>query len=108
MSNIKRYIGLSLSSCIRDILDEKIDTSEISGIITSTRFLSVDEVLDYYYNAYWSNHKRSEVKAVLTKFWPIIFQPRLAFKLEENVGHVLSHGWWVDTFEGRVFKYFEP
>lgn len=104
MSNIKRYIGLSLSFCVKDILNGKINIDEVSAIVTSTAFKSVEECIKMYYMGYWEQYTKSQVREVLTNLWPIIFQPRLSGDITEHRGHMLSHGWWVDTFEGTVFK----
>ena len=106
MSNIKRYIGLSMSFCVADILRNKIDPKQISCIITSTRFQTPEEAVEYYYQNYWSRfgYNKEDVLFVMRQLWQLIYQPRLVCEPEEHCGHMLSHGHWLDTFTGLVFK----
>ncbi len=106
MSNIRRYIGLSLSFCILDILQEKVAVDEISAIVTSTRFEDVYDAFDHYFINYWSMYADEKTcKSVLSVVWKkFVFQPRKNFIDNEHIGHMLSHGWWLDTFEGKVVK----
>ena len=108
MSNVKRYIGLSLSFCVRDILAQKISVNEISCIVTSTRFENLDDAVEHYYAVYWSSFgNKRDIKFILNELKYLIIQPRLNFQPEEHRGHMLSHGHWLDTFEGTVFRHFE-
>lgn len=106
MSNIKRYIGLSMSFCVADVLSHKIDTTQISCIVTSTRFHTAEEALEHYFEYYWNGfgYNKEDVLFVLRQLWQLLYQPRLAFEAEEHRGHMLSHGHWLDTFDGRVYK----
>ena len=106
MTNVKRYIGLSLSFCVRDILAQKISIKEISCIVTSTRFTNLDDAVEYYYEPYWSKFgSKRDIKFVLNEIKGLIMQPRLNFKPEDHNGHMLSHGHWLDTVEGTVLKH---
>lgn len=98
----KLIIGLSLSFCVRDILRNKVEISDISAIVTSTAFKDIDEAMNMYYEALWYRYAPYEhVRAILIKIWPIVFQPR--FSNPESRGHYISKGCWVNTMTGEIF-----
>lgn len=96
----KRYLGLSLSFCVKDILEYRIDINNIAAIVTSTAFLEMEDALRYY-GIYWRALGSPEViRKVLAKIWPLVFQPRLAN--EHHPGHSIVHGHWVDLSTGET------
>lgn len=103
---IKRYIGLSLSLCMGDILDGKVDVNDIACIVTSTAFKSVDEAVEVYYDSYWNTVPKVQVAYLLRGIWPIIAQPRLYSPVIHR-GHMVCHGHWVDTIDGKIIKTFD-
>ena len=103
---IKRYIGLSLSLCIRDILDGKVDVNAVACIVTSTAFKSVGEAVEVYYNPYWNTVPKVQVEDLLRGIWHIIAQPRL-YNPVMHRGHMIGHGHWVDTIDGVLIKRFD-
>ena len=98
----RHFIGLSLSFCVRQIMEHRIGPDVISAIVTSTAFKSVDEALEHYYEGYWSEYPKDEVRKVLTFIWPLVFQPRLT--TPNHVGHNISNGWWVNISTGEQYK----
>lgn len=105
MNNIRRYVGLSLSFCIRDILQGKTDVDEISAIVTSTKFATIESAFAHYYESYWAEYaEENKCMRVLKKVWPLVFQPRLNFEFTDHAGHMLTYGHWVDTISGNVTK----
>lgn len=105
MSNIRKYIGLSLSFCMREILLNKISIDEIAAIVASTRFESWQEAYEHYFISYWSEYADDETcKRILQEVWPLVCQPRLNFSFAEHRGHMLSHGVWLNTFTGELTK----
>ena len=106
MNNIRRYIGLSLSFCMQDILRNRIYVDEISAIVTSTRFESLEEAFEHYFISYWSEYADDEkCKDVLKAVWSLVCQPRLNFNLTQHKGHMISHGFWLDTYTGEIHKH---
>jgi hypothetical protein len=106
MTNIRRFIGLSFSLCMQDILNNKVLISDISAIVTSTKFNTQEEAFNYYYQEYWSPYATEyDCRAILNMVWPLICQPRLNYDNADHRGHMLSHGFWLDTFTGEVTKH---
>ena len=104
MSQVKKYIGTSLSFCIMDILNGNIEVDEISAIVTSTAFGSIPEAYAAYGHTYWSRWEKDKVLDTLDEVWCLIFQPRLK-NMYEHRGHSTAHGWWIDTQTGGYLKY---
>jgi hypothetical protein len=97
---MKNLIGTSLSMCIRDILEKKVDINNISGIISSTAFKTPKDAFDSYYKIYWSKPNPKDVMETLEKVWPLLCQPRLNFDLAEHRGHFSVKGHWLNTETG--------
>ena len=109
MTNTKRYIGLSLSLCMQDILKGDVKIEDISAIVASTAFKDTTEALLAYYDYYWANITfLKKCDAILKNIWPIVFQPRLNVGKENHIGHTVTKGHWLDTFTGQVFIHYEP
>lgn len=75
-----KKIGLSLSPCVKDILDGKVPMKKVSKIIASTAFPTMEEAINFYYPIAWKEHPKEEVIRVMTILWPIVYQPRLEAK----------------------------
>lgn len=75
-------IGLSLSLCVRDILDGAVNLDDVAVIITSTavrKTLDWDWVINQYQQTYWLRHhpeKARELVCLLLERDKIL-QPRL-------------------------------
>jgi hypothetical protein len=91
---------------MQDILTEKVDIDEIAAIVTSTKFKTQDEVFEYYYENYWSPYTNEwNCRMMLNKVWYLICQPRLNFDNNDHKGHMLSHGFWLNTYTGELSKH---
>jgi len=76
-------IGLSVSHCIKDILNGKVQVENVEKIIGSTRCTweeDWDYIFERYYISYWGKHTRQECLNLLNKLRPIIEQPKLQGK----------------------------
>ena len=74
---VMKIIGLSLSFCVRDLVENNQPTGEIVAIIAGTNFFSSnwkEEAWEYYSKRYWANLNKEEVMNILSTY-PII-QPR--------------------------------
>jgi len=75
-------IGFSISKCISDIMEDRIDPDEVLLIIGRTHFniQTMDNLLDEYMTPRgpWYHYDRKKVKSLLTTFWyqGKIHQPR--------------------------------
>ena len=57
--------GLSLSFCVQDILEDKIDIDKVKAIICG--FDWTGTAPEMYYEVYWSKFVRSDIEAVLAQ-----------------------------------------
>jgi hypothetical protein len=117
-------VGLSLSICVRDIVEGKIHESRVPLIVAGTRAETPEqfaECLAFYADTYW-HPRRSELglgtdftaECVRTAwmFWDEgrIVQPRVE---REGACVNIAHGWWVSTEamatarDVRVFDYLQ-
>lgn len=72
-------IGLSLSLCVQDILNNDIDINDIEKIIAATKITderSMEEVLDYYMERYWNNNPKAI--GIVHQLWKKVEQPRVS------------------------------
>jgi hypothetical protein len=98
----KKFIGLSLSLCILDILRDKVDVAEISAIVTSTAFEDSNQAFLHYFTKYWNEFDGVTVKMTLDKVWPIVCQPRLTAGMYVHRGHYVSKDIWLNTETGEL------
>jgi len=94
-------IGLSVSMCIRDILNGEINIEDVSCIIAGTMIQNSQgwfALVDQYSDSYWKKFSREAVWATLEQLIPIIYQPRLAGKQGPNI----SKGHWIDL-SGEIY-----
>jgi hypothetical protein len=97
-------IGLSVSFCIRDILEGKVKEEEVSKIIAGTcvvRPMDWHAVADSYSRSYWFNDP-STARAILWRLLErgIIEQPRVRDKQPPNI----SGGVWVNDESEIVYS----
>jgi hypothetical protein len=101
---MSKIVGLSMSFCVRDIAEGRVDESEVVMVITGTRCKDYDalqSVIDIYKETYWSKSpKKSE--EIAKRLWDrgLIHQPRL-----ENDNHypgLADQGIWIEMPEGIV------
>lgn len=74
-------IGLSLSFCIADIINGRVNRDDVLYIITGTRIRNVNEfnrVLDSYEDCYWTTNP-SLGRKIATDFYNrgMLLQPRI-------------------------------
>lgn len=96
-------IGLSVSLCIKDILDGKVQIKEVKKIIGSTRCETTkdwEKVLDTYYFCYWNDYPKSQCLEVFNLLLPIIEQPRLT---SNKYPQIAITGRWVNSEEEIVY-----
>lgn len=86
--------GLSLSFCIKDIINGKVDVKNVKEIVTGTCCRTEEDwnkVLDHYIDFYW---QADSVRAIdifsLLKRFGRIDQPRTRGESAPNI----SEGWW--------------
>ena len=99
---MRRYIGLSLSLCLKDILNGKIEVSEVSCIVTNTAFDTYLQAFNHYYSNYWASYDEAVAFKTLLEVWPLVCQPRRQVGMAKHSGHYVNKGWWIDTLEGIV------
>jgi hypothetical protein len=95
-----KLLGLSLSFCVRDILEGKVSIDDVECIISCTRFENASQAFDFYINDYWSKYPKETVNAVLMEVWPLVFQPRF----NNERGHTIANGYWFNHETG-VLEY---
>jgi hypothetical protein len=89
-------VGLSLSYCVGDILRKEYLASDVNYIISCTRFNSIKEAFDYYYERYWYDFSKNDVLAVLIEIWPKLIQPRLQ---DPAYVHNIAQGHWIEAVD---------
>ena len=87
-------IGLSLSYCISDIINERVDKNDVMFIIAGTRIMcdhDLDSVLENYAKYNWQDNPEN-AKSLAREFYNrgMIIQPRV---MDCNPPHV-AEGWW--------------
>lgn len=98
---MRKYIGLSLSFCMSDILEGRISIEEIAAIVSSTKFNTIEEAVDYYQPTYWYKFNKKTCQETLESIWDLLFQPRFSFP---SSGHMVGHGFWLNTETGELSK----
>ena len=93
-------IGLSLSFCVRDILDGKVELDDVEKIIAGTRIHNeqdLEQVVESYMDWYWNHNPRA--LAIVAELFRSgrLEQPRCQGKNPPNI----SDGHWkeVDNLE---------
>lgn len=96
---MKKLIGLSLSLCVIDIIEGKVNADDVICIVTSTAFSSPEEAVKAY-GGYWESEQTTKeaVLDMLQKLWPIVFQPRMIYG---GRGHMISAGYWYNVETGE-------
>jgi len=98
-------IGRSLSFCIRDIAEKKINIDDVEFIVSSTRIENDDDLeklFELYSVVYWA---KNTTKCFLTalELWRSgrIFQPRLFD--EKMVQDLTDRKTWVNSIEECIY-----
>jgi len=92
-----RYYGLSLSNCVKDILNGEKDINDVILIITGTNITNRESLMlvaGIYMLGYWQGHPLNKVISVLEAlfFAGKILQPRVMRIDPPNI----AHGHWID------------
>jgi len=94
-------IGLSLSLCVKDVLDGRVAEEDVSLVVTGTRAVTPwgwRQLLDGYRDLYWS--RTPDAAEALVERWRAagkVFEVR-AFDPEAEVN--IAEGYWVK--DGRL------
>ena len=105
-------VGLSLSHCVADIADGRVDFKSVLVIITSTNFnVNIDEewydLWSYYGETTWSGMLEEEARKLVTDLWDAgkIHQPRQFTDDHWISGRHGAHHWqnivWDDDWMRR-------
>lgn len=93
---MKQLIGLSLSMCIKDLVEGKLGNDVIvHAIIAGTAFNPdnlFEEAYAHYSNGYWDGHSKEAYRAAFNVI-PVIIQPRLDGLKPPKV----SNGYWLEV-----------
>ena len=100
----KKYIGLSMSFCIRDILDGKVKIEDVVCIVANTAFSSIELLIENYSVDYWHAYAKDDIQALLEKLWPTIYQPRMVYP---DSMFSIAHGYWFDASKGELVWTFD-
>lgn len=93
-----RLVGLSLSLCIQDIIEDKVRADYVDYIYTGTRAESPEDwdyVIEHYKQSYWrSDPERAE--KIARKFLAdgCLIQPRMNGEKPPST----NLGWWIVRF----------
>lgn len=96
---MNKVVGLSLSFCVKDIMDGKVHIDDVQFITTGTYATSSsdwDEVINVYRKAYWysdPDHGEAIARRLIND--GLILQPRL----EGNRPLFKGNGKWVPVAE---------
>ncbi len=89
-------IGLSLSFCIKDIIEGRVPLSDVLRIEAGTCATPErwPELMDEYAKVYWTKDPE-RAKRIATNLYRygMIDQPRLRGEKPANI----SDGWWIDA-----------
>jgi hypothetical protein len=91
-------VGLSLSACVRDIIEGRVNEIECGLIVAGTRFRNdeeLEQVLNVYASSSWHSNPEEGIRVAnrLIKAGKIV-QPRL---IDNGVELNIAHGHWVLT-----------
>ena len=93
-----KLIGLSLSGCVRDILEGSVKIDDVAKIISATAFFTDDdwqEGLDTYCKTYWKKFTLVRIIEVMADVRDRIEQPRL--QNDNHFPHLMRTGRrWVE------------
>jgi hypothetical protein len=97
----KKKIGLSLSFCIKDILNGKVSEKDVKKIVAGTKCVTIEDwlsVLDIYTETCWEGKDKGALLALKFAKAGKIYQPRTEGKRAPNI----SLGHWTDLRIKRV------
>ena len=109
-----KYYGLSLSNCVKDILNDKIAMQDVIFIITNTCITSRASLMDaigIYSYSHWRNHSLNKIMNVVETlfFSGKIIQPRV-LRIDgpnfPDTNRIVNHSYWVDGSVIDVESFF--
>ena len=103
----RKLIGLSLSRCLIDILLGNVILDEVSAIVSSTAFETMQDAYYSYKYLDWQHYDPGLVYKTLQEVWPFVCQPRLQLGLINHGGHYITGGIWYDSKTGKSFNFKE-
>jgi len=93
------FEGLSLSCCVRDIVEGKIKKEDVNFLVIGTKYRNDfhwEEVLEIYKKYYWKkNPKKGAEIANYFRNNGLIRQPRV----DGDICHNISQGHWIKNGE---------
>jgi hypothetical protein len=95
-------IGLSLSMCVKDILEGNVALEDVSKIITGTKFSTMEDAIKEYSKLIWYRYPQQDVVRVVTALWPVVYQPRLEGK---DIPKHNSSNYWVTSEDEIRYKF---
>lgn len=100
--------GLSVSFCIKDLIQGKVEYEDIDYIIAGTRMLNEEDVAkvsEYYEKSYWRDNPELG-HDFLWRLWEDgkIFQPRVFYG--DSHSPMIADGHWVLTAEDAFDSIF--
>jgi hypothetical protein len=96
---LSKLVGLSLSFCVKHILEGKVPLKDVAFIVPGFKWDNVPESerrpSENYYSIYWRDWDRATVDALLA---------RLEIRGGREGGHNVAHGiWWpLDQWDETV------
>jgi hypothetical protein len=102
-----KFVGLSVSFCIRDIVEGDVAEDDVKFIVAGTRIRNTEEyesVVESYSEYYWKEHVE-EARAVFKRLWDAgkIIQPRLLDLPAPNI----AGGTWLVSAPGPHGKHLD-
>jgi len=94
-----RYIGLSLSFCVRDLLEGKIDERDVLVILTGTELKTQkdwNDMVDLYHSSHWREFSYDKIINILDVLKSRIIQPALNGQDRINLSKHLGNPWISD------------
>lgn len=92
-----KLIGLSLSMCVKDVIEGKVSIADIDSICAGTRIMSDDDLVEVcktYSEIYWS---KAPMAGTLIALWLYhfgrLFQPRTVGLEAPSMGGYLECPW---------------
>ena len=91
-----KYVGLSLSFCVKAILAKEIPLEYVEYIVPGFRFDG--KIPEHYYDIYWSKWTKSEVDELLSKIKLV----ELPTSEVPNIAHGIW--WFAKDFDWSVIE----
>ena len=87
-----KLIGLSLSFCVKDIMNGKVNIDKVKHIRSNCRNdADWNDVISHYKGIYWKDFDAESLDLVLRQIKPIVSFERK----RGNIGHNIASGHWM-------------